>query len=120
MKSRILIIVAAITVAASSSANAGFFTYQEWLKYPPQFRTAYIAGAFDTLTAIANSEDDLARINHQNACIKNAQMTLNQLADNVIEFSKNKPEIQTGSVAEALARYLYAACGLPPQSRRPQ
>jgi hypothetical protein len=41
-------------------------------------------------------------------------MTNFQLAANVLNFAKDKPELHTGSVQGALIGYLNAACGGPP------
>jgi hypothetical protein len=41
-------------------------------------------------------------------------MTNGQLAANVINFARDKPELQVGAVQGALVNYLIAACGQPP------
>jgi hypothetical protein len=41
-------------------------------------------------------------------------MTAHQLAANVMNFAKVKPELHTGTVQNALLQYLIAACGAAP------
>jgi hypothetical protein len=46
--------------------------------------------------------------------METSQMTIVQLATNVLNFAKDKPELHTGSVQAALIEYLNATCGQPP------
>jgi hypothetical protein len=51
---------------------------------------------------------------HYRKCVDTAQITNFQLAANVLNFAKDKPELHTGSVQGALIKYLNTACGQPP------
>jgi hypothetical protein len=77
------------------------------------YRILYIAGAFDTaLTLWAGEEQNpTAFKTHYSNCIVAAGMTNSQLAANVLNFARDKPELHTGGVPEALMGYLFAACG---------
>ena len=50
---------------------------------------------------------------HFGKCVSASQMSTSQLATNVLNFAKDKPEYHTGSVQAALIDYLIAACGKP-------
>ena len=76
------------------------------------FRTAYIEGAFDSLTRFVGAKD--ANVAAQYAkCITAAKMTGNQLAENVRKFASTRPELQAGTVQAALVSYLNGVCGKP-------
>jgi hypothetical protein len=87
----------------SSAAQADYLTYQSWSALPDPLRYSYIAGAMDAVNGV-----------HFNNCIASAKMTTGQLAANVMDFARDKPELQTGSVQRALLGYLNAACGILP------
>jgi hypothetical protein len=98
-----------IALLVSSAAQANYFTYQEWLAKPAIVRAAYIAGALDSLV---NYTDPRIAM-HYNNCIARAEMRSDQLADNVLNYARDKPSMQTGSVQHVLLDYLIAACGAP-------
>jgi hypothetical protein len=65
------------------------------------------------MIALAEDKQSGTYSRHYNNCIGTAQMTSFQLAANVWNFARDKPELHTGSVWIALLKYLIAACGEP-------
>jgi hypothetical protein len=108
------LVAAAILMAISSEAGASYFSYSEWLNLSPASRATYIAGVFDTLTSYAPNEAAMATTTHFSKCFGSAGMTNGQLAENVIRFAQDKPNIQVLSPVAALIQYLVAACGKAP------
>ena len=74
-------------------------------------RVAYISGAYDSLVTFVEGEQAGRNSRHYRKCVATAQMTNFQLAANVLNFAKDKPELHVGSVQGALIEYLNAACG---------
>jgi hypothetical protein len=108
--------VVLIALLVSSVAQAHYMTYQKWSGMPEIYRVAYIAGAFDTALTLWADEDQnptTFKTRYSN-CVVAAGMTDAQLATNVMNFAKGKPELHTGGVPEALMQYLFAACGASP------
>jgi len=93
--------VVLIALLVSPAARAEYMTYQKWSGMPEIYRTAYIAGVHDS--------------GLHGKCTQTSGMTDRQLAENVLNFAKSKPEYHTGSVLSALVAYLIAACGNPPK-----
>jgi hypothetical protein len=98
----------------SPAARAEYFTYQTWSALNEIPRAVYIAGAYDSLMIFADTEAEGKFLRHFRKCIGTAQMSNFQLATNVLNFAKDRPALQTGSVQEALIVYLSAACGGKP------
>ncbi len=107
-----LALCAGLFIAQPAAAN--FLTYAEWLRMNPDKRAVYIAGAFDALITFAMSDEQRAVNAHYNNCIANSKMTVAQLAENVRQFAKGKPNLQD-YVETPLINYLYQFCGAPPQ-----
>jgi hypothetical protein len=106
--------VVLIALLASSAAQSNYVTYQSWSAASEMSRVMYIAGAFDSLVTFIEGEQALRNRVHYNNCMETSQMTIVQLATNVLNFAKDKPELHTGSVQAALIEYLNATCGQPP------
>jgi hypothetical protein len=107
--------VVLIALLASSAAESNYVTFQTWLTMPEPVRDAYIAGAYDSLENVGEDTEQMRRTRtHYANCLYTAKMTSIQLAANVLNFAKDKPELQTGLVQRALVNYLIAACGEPP------
>jgi hypothetical protein len=109
--------VVLIALLVSSGAHANFLPYQTWAAESEVYRRAYIAGSFEALLAFTSDEGKPPRYSHAlhySRCIAAAEMTDGQLAANVLNFAKGKPELHTGSLQAALLAYLIAACGAPP------
>jgi hypothetical protein len=107
-------VIGLIAVLVSSAAQSNYVTYQKWLALNEISRTAYISGAYDSLVTFVESEQAGRNSLHYRTCIDTSKMTNFQLAENVLIFAKDKPELHTGSVQGALIKYLNAACGEPP------
>jgi len=73
-------------------------TYQKWSAMPEVYRVAYIAGVFDTtVTAWADDEQKTSAFKaYYSECITSARMTDTQLAANVLNFAKDKPDSRRG------------------------
>jgi len=114
--------VVLIALLVSPAARAEYMTYQKWSGMPETYRTAYIAGVHDSglhgydsdMTFILNEQPGKYS-EHYYKCTQTSGMTDRQLAENVLNFAKSKPEYHTGSVLSALVAYLIAACGNPPK-----
>ena len=77
--------VAALMLAIGTT-HAEYFTYSDWSKQPADFRAAYIAGLYDALVSMADT---------------NAEV-------------KVGPELQSGGVGTVMINYLIQLCGKPP------
>jgi hypothetical protein len=92
-------------------AGANYFTYAEWRALSPSARYAYISGAFDTLTTVADGATGAKTSLHYGNCVAGARMSNGQLSDNLQKFADSQPRLQAGTVQKALIEYLLAACG---------
>jgi hypothetical protein len=104
---RTAVILAALLF--STAAQANYFTYQTWSALTEDSRIAYLSGVFDSLLVFVPDAGL-----HYETCLVRAKTQTGQLAANVLNFAKDKPELHTGSVQGALIGYLNAACGGPP------
>lgn len=102
-----------LLLLATIPANAAFLTYSQWARLPPDERTRYIAGAFDSLVSVAPSGAGNLYQEHYSNCLYNAQMSDKQLADNVMSFASTRPELQGNLVTGPLIKYLISLCGQP-------
>jgi hypothetical protein len=86
-------VVVLIALLVSSGAQANYFTYQQWLAMSEMGRAAYVAGAFDSLLTFIDPADEQAPAMkwHYNNCLLRAQMSDTQLAANVMNFAKDRP-----------------------------
>jgi hypothetical protein len=100
--------VVLITLLGSSAAQSNYFMYQNWSALNEDSRIAYLAGAFDSLLVFMPDVGD-----HYETCLARAKMQTSQLTAHVLSYAKDKPALQTGSVQNALVRYLLAVCGKP-------
>jgi hypothetical protein len=96
MTPRTVVVLAALLV--SSAAQSNFFTYQSWLTLPESARAMYISGAYDSLITFNSDEQDQKVSSHYARCISAAKMGNGQLAANVINFARDKPDLQVGPV----------------------
>ena len=104
-------------MVSTSLAYGQFFTYSEWERLPEEERQVYLAGAFDTVVGVAEAEDPWGLKNslHYRKCIRDNNMTLRQLSQNVIAFAATKPELKDTWVVRALLLCLQRLCGLVPE-----
>jgi hypothetical protein len=108
-----------LALLVSPLAHAYFVTYQQWLAMPEGARTAYITGAFDGYLYddsqfFVRQQWEVDATFHYETCLSKARMTSGQLAVNVMNFARDKPELHTQPVQHALMNYLFAACGKSP------
>jgi hypothetical protein len=108
-------VIGLIALLVSSAAQSqAYYTYQSWSALSEPARAIYLSGAFDSLVTFASGEQEKRITAHYFKCIYTAKMSGSQLAANVLNFAKDKPELHTGSVQAALFKYLFATCGEPP------
>jgi hypothetical protein len=115
-------VVLLVALLVSSAGQADYFTFQKWSALSETSRAAYIAGVYDAglpgydmMITLVEGEQSGRYSRHYQNCIGASQMSVSQLAANVLNFAKDKPELHTGSVWIALLKYLTAACGEPPK-----
>ena len=65
--------VAALMLAIAT-AHAEYFTYSDWSKQPADFRAAYIAGLYDALISMAETNAEAKIGAHYQACVVRAKM----------------------------------------------
>jgi acyl-CoA reductase-like NAD-dependent aldehyde dehydrogenase len=109
--------VAALMLAITQTARAEYFTYSDWSRQPAEFRAAYIAGLYDALVSIAETDAE-ARIGaHYQTCVSQAKVTNSQLAERTLLFGTARPNLRSGGVGEVMINYLIQLCGKPPQAK---
>ena len=101
-----------------TNAEAEFVTFAQWVGAPNVLRTAYIEGAFDSLTRFVGAQKDANVATHYAKCMSAAKMTGDQLAENVRKFASRRPELHAGTVQAALVSYLNSMCGKPRSKSR--
>ena len=101
-----------------TNAEAEFVTFAQWVGGPNVFRTAYIEGAFDSLTRFVGAPKHANVATHYAKCMSAATMTGDQLAENVRKFASRRPELHGGTVQAALVSYLNSMCGKPRSKSR--
>src|SRR5947209_2099538 len=90
-----------IWLAFLHPSQGAWLTYSQWERLTPELRAAYVAGAMDSYQAAVV---DLGRPSASRTaqkygiCLSAAKMSAMQLADNVLEYTKSKPELHTGTV----------------------
>jgi hypothetical protein len=108
-------IIAVLLLLAPLPAVGAYFTYAEWAALSPELRALYMAGTFDTFISTMAAQDDGGSVGrHYASCIKQAAMNVGQLSENILQFASTRPQLQTGTVLQAMADYLIAACGRSP------
>jgi hypothetical protein len=94
------------------TAHADFVTYQQWQAYERAIRSAYIAGDIDaTLETLVGGP----AAQHFSSCLIASHATPDSISASLLEFAKERPELQEGDVHGALMIYLFAKCGYPPE-----
>jgi hypothetical protein len=106
-------LVAAPTVAEAKSGV--WYSYSEWERAPDPEKSAYLAGAFDSLVVVTGDEQQSKMADHYTNCMHHTQMNLEQFTDDVAAFGNAHPEVQRHSVQYAMVNYLVSLCGAPPQ-----
>jgi hypothetical protein len=107
----------ALMLAIGTAAHAEYFTYSEWSRQPADFRAAYIAGLYDAVVSLAETDAE-ARIGaHFQTCVSRAKITNSQLAESTLLFGTARPRLRSGGVGEVMINYLIQLCGKPPQAK---
>jgi hypothetical protein len=108
--------VIAVSLMATTAANANSYlwiNYSQWERLPKDMRTAYVAGAFDTLAGVASDERQMKISTHYSECMSKSGMELDELATHVLTFAQTRPDLQGGTVQGVLINYLIGLCGKP-------
>jgi hypothetical protein len=106
----------AVFLLLSSSASAEvnvFLDFASWEKEPEAVRSAYIAGAFDSLVLFTVDEQTRQAGQFFQRCVSAAKLNSTLLSENVRAYAKPRLELQAGTVQAVLLRYLIALCGRP-------
>jgi hypothetical protein len=109
--------VAVLMLAIATTAHAEYFTYSDWSRQPADFRAAYIAGLYDALVSMAETNAEAKIGAHYQACVVRAKMRNGQLAESTLLYGSARPELQSGGVGEVMINYLIQLCGKPPQAK---
>ena len=107
----------ALILAIATTAHAEYFTYSDWSKQPADFRAAYIAGLYDALISMAETNAEAKIGAHYQACVVRAKMRNGQLAESTLLFGTARPRLRSGGVGEVMINYLIQLCGKPPQAK---
>jgi hypothetical protein len=105
--------VAALMLAIAT-AHAEYFSYSDWSQQPADFRAAYIAGLYDALVSMAETNAEAKIGAHYQACVVRAKMRNGQLAESTLLYGSARPELQSGGVGTVMINYLIQLCGKPP------
>ena len=98
-----------VAVILSSQVSAEFYTFLEWQRLHLSDRVSYISGALDAAVGLTADHINL----HYKNCVSRLGMTNKQLADNVLTFGQNLPEMHGVSAALVMGVYLARVCGQP-------
>ena len=109
--------VTALMLAIGTTAHAEYFTYSDWSQQPANFRAAYIAGLYDGLITLAETDADATGGAHYQACVAQAKIRNTQLAENTLLFGAARPDLRSGGVGVVLINYLIQLCGKPPKAK---
>src|SRR5215510_717658 len=100
-------LICSLMIGMSPVAHAGqFYSYHQWQAMDETLRAVYIAGVFDSLLGLVTGRNDLPATRHYDNCISRANMSNGELAKNVMDFVKTRPDLQERSVTGALINYL--------------
>ena len=110
-------IVAALMLALATTAHAEYFTYPDWSQQPADFRAAYIAGMYDALISLAETDAEAKIGAHFQTCVSQAKMTNSKLAERTLLFGSARPSPRSGGVGAVMISYLIQLCGKPPQAK---
>jgi hypothetical protein len=112
-KRAVALLVGGITLAHAQGISA-WYSYAEWKRLPDELKQAYLAGAFDSLGSLANSEGDMKAAKHYGDCITNGHVEIDELTSNIEIFAHGRSDLP-GTVQAAMVSYLIRLCGMPPK-----
>jgi hypothetical protein len=104
-------------LAIATAAHAEYFTYSEWSRQPADFRAAYIAGMYDALISLAETDAEAKIGAHYQTCVSRAKITNSQLAERTLFFGAARTSLQSVGVGTVMINYLIQLCGKPPQTK---
>jgi len=107
----------ALMLAIATTAQAEYFTYSDWSQQPADFRAAYIAGLYDALVSLSETDAEAKIGAHYQACVVRAKIRNSQLAERTLLFGAAQPSLRSGGVGQVMINYLIQLCGKPPQAK---
>jgi hypothetical protein len=99
--------LALLIALLSSPASAQFYSYNDFDKQPPTLKYYYVTGEIDMFLAIQASG---AKNFDVGECIRDAKISIKEIAENMQAYARTHPELQNGSVATPLLGYLAELC----------
>ena len=109
--------VTALILAIATTAQAEYFTYSDWSQQPADFRAAYIAGLYDALVSLSETDAEAKIGAHYQACVVREKIRNSQLAERTLLFGAARPSLRSGGVGQVMINYLIQLCGKPPQAK---
>jgi hypothetical protein len=101
----------------ASPAEAQFRTATDWAALPAPSRTAYMAGARDTLALLAMSGQG-ALLKKIDACLQDSRYgNATWLADSVAAYVKSRADLANANSAEVAFSYIENLCATTPTRR---
>ncbi len=101
----------------ASPAQAQFRTVADWAALPAPSRTAYMAGARDTLALLAMSGRG-ALLKKIDGCLNDLRYgNATWLADSVAEYVKSRADLASANIAELAFSYIQNLCATTPTRR---
>src|SRR3954452_142672 len=107
------------SIMFSYEASSDFFSYATWAALPAHSRSLYIAGLIDGLMdgpILVPSPSSVAIARHFYSCLSKANLTNNQLAENVLDYARSRPQFHGGLVVFPMIDYLKEVCGPPAEA----
>ena len=91
-----------------------YMNYGDWVGASTQERAYYIAGMIDGYLA-ADIGDQGKTSAHYSQCVERRGMKSDQLADGVMSFAQERPDLHAKPLLGALLQYLTSVCGDRPR-----
>ena len=87
---------------AATASRAEYFSYSEWSQQPADFRAAYIAGMYDALISLAETDAEAKIGAHYQTCVSRAKITNSQLAERTLLFGVARTSLRSGGVGTVM------------------
>ncbi len=104
----VALLIALIALPAFAQVGV-YIQYSQWIKLEESMRTAYVAGAADSMNLFSSPKNAA----HYYACLQREKLTMAQLAYWVAEISIAQPAMMERTVQEAMLGVLQRQCGAP-------
>jgi hypothetical protein len=114
MRSMWIICLSLMIPGASYGQQIQYLNYGDWVGVSAQERAYYIAGMIDGYLA-TDIGDQGKTAAHYSQCGERRGMKSNQLADGVMSFAQERPDLHAKPLLGALLQYLASVCGYPPR-----